>query len=224
MLSINQFEYLYNGSSFPVLVTASDHRKYVMKMKGSGNGIRSLLQEFIVNRTCSFLGFPVPDVRLIQIPEGFPWTFGTDEFDDIVQRSFGINLGIEYIDGAVPLTHEDSLNSETAAMLSAIDIFFCNFDRISKNSNLLKDRGGGVWITDHGSCEFLNQSDIVRGTSFPVNHFLRGKPEDYTKYMNLFSRFNFTPVIEELPEEWTAGLLPEISVYDSLEQRKQIFL
>ena len=49
------------------------------------------------------LGWPVPDVAWIDIPQDFPWTFGTDEFDDIVQKSYGWNLGIAYIPDATPM-------------------------------------------------------------------------------------------------------------------------
>jgi hypothetical protein len=46
---------------------------------------------------------PVPPARPLFLPEGLPWQIGTDEFDDLIQRSIGWNLGVTYLPGARPL-------------------------------------------------------------------------------------------------------------------------
>ena len=53
------------------------------------NAAVSLLSEFIANKVANKLNWPVTDVDWIYLPDNFPWIFGTDEFDDIVQKSYG---------------------------------------------------------------------------------------------------------------------------------------
>lgn len=88
MLTVSKILELYKGSSFPTRIQASDGNTYILKMKGAGNGVRSLLQEFLVNRVSHLMGCHVPNAHSILIPDQFPWTLGTDEFDDLVKKDF----------------------------------------------------------------------------------------------------------------------------------------
>lgn len=98
MLTVSKILELYKGSSFPTRIQASDGNTYILKMKGAGNGVRSLLQEFLVNRVSHLMGCHVPNAHSILIPDQFPWTLGTDEFDDLVKKSFGMNLALDFIE------------------------------------------------------------------------------------------------------------------------------
>ncbi len=66
-----------------------------MKFSGAGPGARSLLTEYVATALAGRLGLPVPSTRTLYLPPQFPWQIGTDEFDDLVQRSAGWNLGID---------------------------------------------------------------------------------------------------------------------------------
>lgn len=98
MLTVSKILELYKGSSFPTKIQANDGNNYILKMKGAGNGVRSLLQEFLVNRVGHLTGCHIPNAQSILIPDQFPWTLGTDEFDDLVKKSFGMNLALDFIE------------------------------------------------------------------------------------------------------------------------------
>lgn len=211
MLELKRIIRQFHGSSFPVEVETVDGPNYVMKMRGSGNGSASLVQEFIVNSVASGAGWPVPTVAPIRIREEFPWEFGTDEFDDLLQRSYGVNLGIAPIKGLSPVAARElkELPPEFLARIAAIDAFFCNFDRTLRAANIERDSGGGLWIIDHGSCQLL---DLVRGdraVTLAPNHFL--KPEETTLLRHpaireLANTARLEEAVAKAPEDWLAAV------------------
>ena len=153
MLEPQQFHELFVGSSFPTLITTSTGKKVILKMKGCGNGMINLLNEFIANRVAHFLGWPVPDARFIHIRDDHPWQFGTDEFDDILTRSAGTNLAIDLIDGATLLAADEyaTLPEDLLSQIYILDLFFMNIDRAQSSHNLLRDAAGQISTVDHGS-------------------------------------------------------------------------
>ena len=156
-------------------VEDTEGKRWVMKMRGAGNGVQSLVAELVVNRLAKAAGFPVPDASTIRIPEGFPWEFGTDEFDDIVKKSFGANLALEPIEGALPITAEEAQDLPPALLrqVVAIDAVFSNYDRTSRSVNLLRDATKQVWIVDHGSCLFLDKP-----IALPDHHLLKAREKE----------------------------------------------
>ena len=158
MLALKRFIQRFPGSSIPSLIECTDGQRLVLKMKGAGNGTQSLAAEFIVNQTAQALGWPVPAAQAVLIPEGFPWEFGTDEFDDILQKSYGVNLGLEYLGDCQPLDASEVLGlpAEFLSQLATLDAFFLNYDRLPKSRNVLRDLTGKEWLIDHGSCLFLD--------------------------------------------------------------------
>lgn len=167
------FEQQYNGSSFPTRITTGTGGQYVLKMRGSGNGAVSLLSEYVINKMAARIGWQVPDVEWVVIPDQFPWVFGTDEFDDIVQKSYGLNLGIAYLPDAVPVSKGEipALRQETLNQMYSLDLFFINTDRTAAACNLLKTPQGGEWIIDHGSTGFFHRIRLTGTALFPT-HFL----------------------------------------------------
>ena len=93
------------------------------------------------------------------LPSDFPWSIGTDEFDGIVQRSYGWNLGIEYVPDAEPAKAEQ-LGSADPAFLQAlmeVDALLANTDRSIANPNILETEGGLIAI-DFDACLFLRRA------------------------------------------------------------------
>lgn len=148
-------------------------------MRGSGNGPISLVSEFIVSRIATQLGWPVPDAQWIQIPDNLPWTFGSDEFDDIVQKSYGWNLGINYIQNSEPM-HWDPRFLTDPVLVSAlytIDVFFMNIDRTKNACNLLRDANSNIWIIDHGALGLFQQG-VKQSNGIPPNHIFYDQAEE----------------------------------------------
>ncbi len=202
-----RFIQTFRGSSFPTLSETRDGERVVIKMRGAGNGAGALLSEFLVNRLAHLCGLPVPDVRIVEIAAGHPWEFGTDEFDDLLQKSPGANLGICWIPGARQLTAEEAeaLPLDFISQVVTLDLVFANLDRSPASCNLLLDSGGRRWIVDHGSCRFLFRRSSSPAASLPGDHIFRGRED-------LFDMTWFKPAtpglieasVAEAPESWLA--------------------
>lgn len=195
----------FRGSSFPTLSETRDGERLVIKMRGAGNGAGALLSEFLVNRLAHLCGLPVPDVRIVEIAADHPWEFGTDEFDDLLQKSTGANLGICWIPGARQLTAEqaEALPVDFISQVVTLDLVFANLDRSPASCNLLMDSGGRRWIVDHGSCRFLFRRSSSPAAGLSGDHIFRGRED-------LFDMTWFKPLtpgqigaaLEELPDLW----------------------
>ena len=174
MVILKSFFQRFIGSSIPTGIEGTDGARWVLKMRGVGNGTQSLLSEFLVNRSAVKLGLPVPGAEIVLIPQGFPWTFGTDEFDEIVQRSYGLNLGLEYLGPCQGLTADEirALPLELRTAMATLDAFFLNYDRLPGSQNVLRDPEGRVWLIDHGSCLFLNPDFAAKPLALAKGHVL----------------------------------------------------
>ena len=165
----------FPGGSFPTLIETESGSRYVLKMRGAGNAGVSLLSEFIANKIANKLHWPVPDVDWVCIPDNFPWIFGTDEFDDIVQKSYGWNLALEYVPHAnqANLKFIETADEVLLNRIYALDLFFINVDRTENASNFLKDEKGKIWIIDHGALGLFQTIDIRRKDLFSNHIFYK---------------------------------------------------
>lgn len=200
MLELQQFHELFVGSSFPTLITTSTGKKVILKMKGCGNGMISLLNEFIANRVAHLLGWPVPNARFIHIRDDHPWQFGTDEFDDILTRSAGTNLAIDLIGGATLLSADEyaTLPEDLLSQIYTLDLFFMNIDRAHSSRNLLRDGAGRIWIVDHGSLLLFSSERAALSDQLFENHFLFGQKTSYLQ-RQILNRTLFREILKSIP-------------------------
>lgn len=174
-------------------------------MGGAGNGVRSLISEYIVNRIASAAGLPVPDAFIVEIPNDFPWEFGTDEFYDLVLKSRGPNLGLAWIEGAEPVPAGDynHLPQDLVSQVVTLDLTFSNVDRPATNGNLLRDRRGRHWIVDHGSCCFLFPSQSPSTRLLPAGHAFSGWEAAFDpRWLQGSSPATIETTADELPQAW----------------------
>jgi hypothetical protein len=177
---VRMLDVIRTSSSAPAYVETGDGALYVLKLSGAGAGARGLLTEFLATEIARSVGLPVPATRPLFLPEDFPWQVGTDEFDDMVRRSAGWNLGIAFIPEATTLEEHELANlpADFVSHLAFADRLLQNVDRTTKNPNILRSPEG-LFAIDFGSCLFLNRI-ASRKTSFPFalppNHFLAGTP------------------------------------------------
>jgi hypothetical protein len=176
---VRLLELYSSGSTFPALAETGSGERFVLKLRATASGSRSLVTEFLGNRIAARLGLRVPSVRPVYIPADMPWEIGTDEFDDTLRRSAGWNLGVAHVDGARPLADfaAESLPQDFAARLAQIDDLLQNVDRTANNPNLLV-ANGDVWAIDFGGCLFLQR--IIDGRlpyrfGLPGRHLLAGR-------------------------------------------------
>ncbi len=172
-------EVFRNASTSPALVETGDGARWVMKFAGAGSGPFGLLTEFVAIGIARALGAPAPAARPVLLPEGFPWMAGTDEFDAMLQRSYGWNLAIAFLPEARPVAPEE-LAGLDPALLDAIaraDAVVQNVDRTAKNPNLLMAEGR-LWAIDYDACLYLSRAlgpPRPPATALPAGHLLAGR-------------------------------------------------
>lgn len=171
---------LTGGSGTPCVALCDDGRRRVVKLRGAGGGPAGLLVEALGLRVARAFGAPVPEARVVTVPQDLPWTAGTDEFDAMLQRSWGSNLGVAHVADARPAAPDD-VASAPAAQVSAIasaDCFLANVDRTARNPNLLvgPDGGpdGGIVAIDYGACLLVSRalSRRLGRVALPPGHLL----------------------------------------------------
>jgi hypothetical protein len=208
-------EVIRTSSTSPACVETRGGELFILKLAGGGAGRRGLLTEFLATGIAHLIGLTVPPVRPLLLQEDFPWQIGTDEFDDMLQRSYGWNLGIAFIPDAVTLGADDlaALPTDFLTHLAFVDRLLQNVDRTVKNPNLLKSPVG-VFAIDFGSCLYLNRI-ASRRTSFPFalpqNHFLAGTPRAATSpdlgTADIAAAIKGVPrLLSACPAEWLATL------------------
>ena len=179
----------------------------VIKLRGAGNGAASLLSEFVVNRLAHAAGMPVPNAYVVNIPFGFPWDFGTDEFYDLVQKSPGPNLALDWIEGATPdpTSRYDTMSHDLVSQIVTLDLVFANRDRSALSGNLLEDSQRGHWIIDHGGCRFLFRQNLQPELKLPSDHIFSGWEGAFDPaWLKPITADLIVQTIAEVPEVWLA--------------------
>jgi len=95
-----------------------------------------------------------------------------------------------------------------------LDLLFGNCDRSFASGNLLRDRRGGYWLVDHGSCRFAYQEDVgpMSSRRLPPDHVFAGWEEAFdARWFEPLPAGAVARVVAELPELWLteAGLSRE---------------
>ena len=151
----------------------------VLKFSGAGPGPFGLLTELLALAIAARLGAPVPKARPLWLPPGLPWEVGTDEFDAMLQRSTGWNLGIDVLPDARPATPADIAAADPEALdaIARADALLQNMDRTAKNPNLLVS-GGRLRAIDYDACLYLSRAlggTRPPTTTLPPGHLLAGR-------------------------------------------------
>lgn len=215
------------GSTKPYLCKCDDGQLYILKSKPSMPP-KNLLAEFISGCLASDIGLPLPDFKIVFVPEELV------EYSPDLQREIspGHAFASLYIDGAVALTFIQSRNESIIPIEQQKLIYV--FDRLVLNADrTLTDKGGNVNILyDVGNDKYYL---IDHNLSFDQNV----GPEDFSVHVygpgnrkwdyDLVDRIEYRQrvadsicklptILEDIPEEWMVddGFLPFVS--DTLEK------
>jgi hypothetical protein len=152
---------LREGGSLPAVVEADDLGTYVVKFVGAGQGPRALVAEIVVGSLARALGLPVPELVLIEIDKRLADAEPDEEVQDLLRASAGLNLGIDFLPGALDLAPSvDAVSPDLAARIVWFDAFTDNVDRTWRNPNLLLWHEQ-PWLIDHGAALYW-QHDPAR--------------------------------------------------------------
>lgn len=192
-----------HASTRPCLVRTTDGRLHVLKLAGAGPGPRGLLIEYLALRFAKLLGAPVPDAKPLLLPHGFPWMVGTDEFDEMIQRSFGWNLGVGFIPDTEAVAAVDLGLDDTASLLAIAeaDCFLHNVDRPRSNPNLLRGACGKLHAIDFDACLYFDRALAGRlpaSFALPRTLLLEGT----------MTRIECKALDPDLPASWLAEAPP----------------
>jgi hypothetical protein len=149
---------LREGGSLPALAEADDDFKYVLKFKGAGHGVKSLIAELLGGEIARALGLRVPELVFANLDEAFGRTEGDEEIQDLLKGSRGLNLGLHFLSGAITFDPVvTTVDAKLASQIVWLDAFIKNMDRTFKNTNMLM-WNKQLWLIDHGACLYFHHS------------------------------------------------------------------
>ncbi|MCH5226134.1 MAG: aminotransferase class I and II [Muribaculaceae bacterium] len=205
-------EPLREGGSLPALAEASDGFKYVVKLKGAGHGLKSLVAELIGTLVAKAFKFKVPEPVTLDLSHLFGITEPDPEVQELLRKSEGLNLGLHFLNGA--FTFDPAVNEIdplTASKIVWLDAFLENVDRSRLNTNMMI-WNGDLWLIDHGASLYFHHSgknpEEAALDPFPYirNHALLPFASELEKADKLM-RQAITPrtlekIVDIVPEDW----------------------
>jgi hypothetical protein len=152
---------LREGGSLPAIVEGDDDGTYVLKFRGAGQGPKALIAELISGELARRLGLPVPEIVLAEVDPRMAKTEPDPEIQDLLQRSAGLNLALDYLPGSItfdPLVERHLAGiSRLASSIVWFDALVTNVDRTARNTNLLVWHRA-VWLIDHGASLYFHHN------------------------------------------------------------------
>jgi hypothetical protein len=143
---------LREGGSLPAIMEADDDGLYVVKFHGAGQGPKALAAELIAAAVGRLLELAVPETVLVDLDPALGMAEPDPEIQELLERSAGLNVGIDYLPGSLPLGAPvgSGVSAELAADVVWFDTFLTNVDRTPRNPNLLLWHRQ-LWLIDHGA-------------------------------------------------------------------------
>lgn len=147
---------LREGGSLPAVVETDDEGMVVLKFRGAGQGPKALIAELIAGELARTLGLPIPEIVFVELDREFARTEPDPEIQDLIRASEGLNLGSDYLPGAINYDPAAMpVDAELASQIVWFDAFISNVDRTARNPNLM------VWhrklyLIDHGAAMYFH--------------------------------------------------------------------
>jgi hypothetical protein len=205
---------LREGGSLPGLMETDDLGTYVVKFRGAGQGTRALVAEVVATELARSLELPVPDLVTVELDPGLAIGEPDQEVQDLLRASHGLNLGVDFLPGALdfdPVAFP--VDPTFAGRVVWFDALVGNMDRSGRNPNLLV-WGGSVWLIDHGATlSFHHRWETAASHDArpydALSHVLRGSAPDVTAADRSLGAL-LTPdviraAVDAVPAEWFAG-------------------
>jgi hypothetical protein len=149
---------LREGGSLPGLMEADDLGTYVVKWRAAGQGVAVLVAEVVCAELARALDLPVPAVVTVDVAPELAVGEPDVEVQDLLRRSAGRNLGLDYLPGALDFeAGADGVDPGLAGRVLWFDALVGNVDRSWRNPNLLFWHGG-LYLIDHGAALTFHHS------------------------------------------------------------------
>ena len=137
---------------------ADDDGLYVVKFRGAGQGPGALVAEVVAGELARSLGLPVPELVRVDLDPQIGIAEPDPEIQDLLVASAGLNLGVDFLPGALGFTPGVAVDSGFCANVVWFDALVMNLDRTPRNPNLLTWHGR-TWLIDHGAALYPQHSE-----------------------------------------------------------------
>jgi hypothetical protein len=194
---------LREGGSLPALVEADDDGLYVLKFRGAGQGRKALVAEVVAGELARALGFPVPELVLVELDPALGRAEPDPEIQDLLTASAGTNLGVDFLPGSLPYNPTEPPDADLAADVVWLDALVTNVDRTPQNPNLLWWHRR-LWLIDHGAALYWHHA-----SPHPVDHE-RGRFESIRDHVLLPYASSIAEADARLAARVDARLLEEV--------------
>jgi len=217
---------LREGGSLPAIVQADDDLLYVLKFRGSGQGKKALIAEFIGGEMARAIGLKIPELVFMNLDDSFSKSEPDEEIQDLLKFSVGLNLGMSFLSGAITYDPLVSVaDSITASKVVLLDSIITNIDRTAKNTNLLNWKKE-LWVIDHGASLYFHHNWANWKASLPrtfpmiKDHVLLERADNLSEMAREIKQALSTEVIKDIiyniPDDW---LMDESSEMTPNERR-----
>lgn len=221
---------LREGGSMPAIAEADDDFFYVVKFRGAGQGVRSLIAELIGGEIARLLGLRVPEIVFAILDEAFGRTEPDEEIQDLLRASVGTNLGLHYLQGSItydPVT--SMIDTKLASQIVWLDCLLTNVDRTSRNTNMLlwyKE----LWLIDFGASLYFHHSwkdwkeQAVKPFLLVKDHVLLPQASMLNsvdkEFHEILSKEKIQAIVSLIPDEW----LENEPVFSSVDEHRQAYI
>jgi len=204
---------LREGGSMPAIVEANDDGMYVLKFRSAGQGIKALIAEVLAGEIGRALGLPVPEIVLLELDGVLGRSEPDYEIRSLIKASEGLNLGLDYLPGAVAFNTLDvaRIDPLLASRILWFDAYMSNVDRTPSDTNML------YWHTrltliDHGAALYFHHATVdyqarVQDPFKPIKDHVLLPAATTLEEADRLGKSALTPtilaaVVNKIPESW----------------------
>jgi hypothetical protein len=205
---------LREGGSLPGLMEADDLGTYVVKWRAAGQGVRVLVAEVVCGELARALGLPVPTLVTVDVAPELAVGEPDHEVQELLQRSAGRNLGLDYLPGALDFeAGADGVDPGLAGRVLWFDALIGNVDRSWRNPNMLFWHGR-LQLIDHGAALTFHHAwsgaaaAVARPYDATTHALIECEPDVAAADAQLpyrVTRALLIDVLAQVPDEWLEG-------------------
>jgi hypothetical protein len=208
---------LREGGSLPGLMEADDLGTYVVKWRAAGQGVNVLVAEVVCGELARALGLPVPALVTVDVAPELAVGEPDVEVQELLQRSAGRNLGLDYLPGALDFeAGADGVDPGLAGRVLWFDALVGNVDRSWRNPNMLFWHGR-LQLIDHGAALTFHHNwpgataAVSRPYDATAHALIECEPDVGSADAELGPRVTralLDDVLAQVPDEWLADEPP----------------
>jgi hypothetical protein len=210
---------------------ADDLGTYVVKFHGAGQGRKALVAEVVAGVLARKLGLEVPGLVTVDVDEALAPGEPDQEVQDLLRRSGGRNLGVDYLPGALdfdPAAFE--VDPGLAGRVLWFDALVGNADRSWRNPNLLYWHGR-LFLIDHGATLTFQHSWtgldgwVTRPYEARDHALVEVGPDVLAADEALGPRVTdevLADATAQVPDEWLAGEGPDVRDMLAAQVRRRL--